>query len=145
MSKKTIRILIVDDHHMVRESWKTLLQSQEDMEVAGECDNGADAIEQSRLVEPDIILMDINMQPVNGFEATRQIVLQNPRIKIIGLSLNDQPSYVRKLLQLGAKGYVTKHAGPQELIQAIHQVNQGNKYISQDIRKKATDDFFNLE
>lgn len=145
MSKKTIRILIVDDHHMVRESWKTLLQSQEDMEVAGECDNGADAIEQSRLVEPDIILMDINMQPLNGFEATRQIVLQNPRIKIIGLSLNDQPSYVRKLLQLGAKGYVTKHAGPQELIQAIHQVNQGNKYISQDIRKKATDDFFNLE
>jgi DNA-binding NarL/FixJ family response regulator len=144
MQNKTIRVLIVDDHKLIRESWKALLQSEKNFEIVGEADNGTDAIMLSKTLRPDIVLMDINMHPVNGFDATREISNEFPQIKIIGLSLNDQPSYARKLFQMGAKAYVTKHAGPIELLLAIQEVMKGNRYICQDIKNKTTDDFFNF-
>jgi len=136
MKKGRIRIMIVDDHQMVRETWKTLLQVHDIFEIIGECDNGTEAIEMSRTLKPDIILMDINMYPVNGFDATREIIQFFPEARIIGLSVNDQPVYVRKLLQLGGKGYVTKHSTSEEMVIAIHEVIKGNTYICREIKNK---------
>lgn len=136
MKNERIRIMIVDDHMMVRETWKTLLEVQENFEIVGQCDNGADAIQMSQLLKPDVILMDINMYPVNGLDATREILQLDPHKKIIGLSVNDQAAYARKLLQLGARGYVTKHSTTEEMVIAIHEVIKGNIYICKEIKNK---------
>ncbi|HEU4901323.1 MAG TPA: response regulator transcription factor, partial [Flavisolibacter sp.] len=102
-----IRLVIVDDHRMMRETWKMILQRDPRIEVIAECASGEEAIQCADAQVPDVMLMDINMAPVNGFEATRKIAKAHPEIKIIGLSINNQPTYARNLMQLGAKGYVT--------------------------------------
>lgn len=136
MKKEPIRILIVDDHKLVRETWKMLLQLHESFEIAGECANGAEAIEKSQELKPDIILMDINMSPVNGFEATKKIIQLLPETGIIGLSVNNQAAYARHMLRMGAKGYVTKHSSPDEMITAILEVVKGNVYVCKEINDK---------
>jgi len=132
--------MIADDHKMVRETWKLLLQLQDSFEIVGECVNGAEAIEMSQVLKPDIILMDINMAPVNGFEATRKIIEVAPEIKIIGLSVNNLAAYARNMLRSGAKGYVTKHSSPEEMIAAIHEVIKGGTYICKEIKDKMKED-----
>jgi DNA-binding NarL/FixJ family response regulator len=139
MKNEPIRIMIVDDHKLVRETWKMLLQMHDSFEIVGECANGAEAIDQSQALKPDIILMDINMSPVNGFEATKKIIQLLPESRIIGLSVNNQVAYARKMLQLGAKGYVTKHSSPEEMIAAIIEVVKGNVYICKEIYDKMKD------
>ncbi|HEY0433843.1 MAG TPA: response regulator, partial [Chitinophagaceae bacterium] len=93
-------------------------------------------IETAATVEADVMLMDVNMQPVNGFEATKKIVRQSPSLKIIGVSVNSQPSYAKNMIQLGARGYVTKDCTKKEMIHAILTVYSGGRYISEEIRKK---------
>src|SRR6266498_4668611 len=136
MKSDQIRIVIVDDHPLVRETWKQLLELDKRLIVIAQCSNGAEAIDAANQHAPDIILMDINMKPVNGFEATRKIVNQNPKAKIIGMSVNNQPSYARNMLQLGAKGYVTKNSTKEEMINAIITVYNGGTFICEDIKKK---------
>jgi len=131
-----IRIIIVDDHQLVRETWKMLLHGNEGIEVIRECSSGADVIDIAPSLQPDVILMDINMSPVNGFEATRKIVKTCPNIRIIGVSVNNQPGYARNMLQLGARAYVTKNSPREEMIHAIREVMKGNTYICVDVRKK---------
>lgn len=113
-----------------------LLIGIENIQVAGKARNGEEAIALAKELSPDVILMDINMSPVNGFEATRKILKQNPVAKIIGLSLHKKSSYAKNLIQLGAKGYVTKSASHKEIIDAIEIVAAGGKYIDKHLKDK---------
>lgn len=139
MQHDKIRIVIVDDHQMIRETWKMILQREERIDVIGECASGAEAIEAAESLMPDVMLMDINMTPINGLEATKQIVAKNPAIKIIGVSINNQPSYARNMMQLGAKGYVTKNSPREEMVAAIMAVCEGKTYICKEIQDKMTE------
>jgi DNA-binding NarL/FixJ family response regulator len=101
-----------------------------------ECASGHEAISEATSSDPHVILMDINMAPVNGFEATKKILQKAPHIKIIGISINNQPSYARNIMQLGAKGYVTKNSSREEMITAIHEVMSGKTYICKEVQQK---------
>ncbi|MDQ3277060.1 MAG: response regulator transcription factor [Bacteroidota bacterium] len=134
--EQPIRLVIVDDHTLMRETWKMVLQQDPRIQVIAECASGDEAIHCAENDKPDVMLMDINMAPVNGFEATRKIARTNPEVKIIGLSINNQPAYAKNMLQLGAKGYVTKNSSSEELLQAIETVCKGGTYICREIRDK---------
>lgn len=136
MELDKIRVIIVDDHQLVRETWKMLLHGQEGIQVVHECSSGADVIDIAPKLLPDVILMDINMSPVNGFEATRKIVKTCPKTRIIGVSVNNQPAYARNMLQLGAMGYVTKNSTREEMIHAIKEVMKGNTYVCVDVKRR---------
>ena len=131
-----IRLAIVDDHEMIRQTWKMVLQRDKRIEVIAECSSGAEAIECAEKEMPDVILMDINMSPINGFEATQIISKAHPSIKIIGTSINNQSAYARNLMQVGAKGYVTKNSPSEEMIAAIVLVHEGGTYICKDVNDK---------
>ncbi|SRR5258705_6556340 len=135
-----IRIILVDDHDLVRESWKTLLDRENKFTVIAECRNGSEAIELAARLAPDIMLMDINMSPVNGFEATQKITECSPAVKIIGISINNNPRYATKMIGLGAKGFVTKTSAFSELKIAIQRVFDGENYICQEISKKLAEE-----
>ena len=135
-----IRLVIVDDHTLMRETWKMVLQRNPRIRVIAECVSGEEAIRCAESDQPDIMLMDINMAPVNGFEATRKIARAHPRVRIIGLSINNQPAYAKNMLQLGAKGYVTKNSPSEELLEAIQIVMDGGIYICREIKEKFPDD-----
>lgn len=131
--KKQITVLVADDSQLFRKSLTILISETIDLRVAGEASNGEEAISMAKDLRPDIILMDINMAPVNGFEATRKILKHNPAAKIIGLSVHSEATYAENLLKLGAKGYVTKDALYQEISDAIATVFNGGKYIAKDL------------
>lgn len=133
MNHECIRVIIVDDHQMVRETWKMLLETHQNIRVVQECASGAEAIASAPALDPHVILMDINMAPVNGFEATRRILSVAPHIRIIGVSVNNQPGYARNMLQLGARGYVTKNSSREEMILAIEEVMKGNVYVCKEV------------
>ena len=128
-----ITILIADDNKYIRETIRFLLSRFDHLKLIGEAESGEEAISLAKHLKPDIILIDINMSPINGFEATRKILKQNPLTKIIGLSVHKQPSYAKNILQLGAKGYVTKSSPHKEIIQAIIQVSEGKEYICSEL------------
>ena len=128
-----IRLVIVDDHTLMRETWKMMLQRDSRIEVIAECASGAEAIACAEIQKPDVMLMDINMSPINGFEATQKIARSQPFIKIIGLSINNQPTYARNMLQMGAKGYVTKNSSVEEMLKAIVTVNSGGTYVCNEV------------
>jgi two-component system, NarL family, invasion response regulator UvrY len=132
----TIRVAIVDDHEMIRQTWKMILQHHERIDVVAECASGREAIECAEKEAPDIMLMDINMSPVNGFEATRQIAQSFPQVKIIGISINNQPTYARNMLQSGAMGYVTKNSSREEMLNAIFTVYEGGTYVCREIKDR---------
>jgi DNA-binding NarL/FixJ family response regulator len=136
MNEGQIRIVLVDDHQMIRETWKLLLEQNDRFLIIAECTNGAEAIQAVNDLRPDVVLMDINMYPVNGFEATRKIIKQSPDAKIIGMSINNQPAYARNLLQLGAKGYMTKNCTKEEMTEAIIEVSSGKQYVCKEIKDK---------
>ena len=136
MEKTQIRVVLVDDHQMVRETWRLILERDKRIVVIGECCSGTEAIDSAINAKPDIMLMDINMSPVNGFEATRKIIRCCPEVKIIGVSVNNQPGYARNMLQLGAKGFVTKNSPQEEMMKAIFEVNKGRIYICDEVREK---------
>ncbi|HZH99947.1 MAG TPA: response regulator transcription factor [Flavisolibacter sp.] len=136
MENVQIRVVIVDDHQMVRETWKMLLDRDNRINVIGECASGEEAIVAAGQLKPDVMLMDINMYPMNGLEATREIILMYPQIKIIGVSINNQPTYARNMMQVGASGYVTKNSPREEMLQAIITVNSGETFICREIAEK---------
>src|SRR5690242_1440029 len=136
--QQQIRIILVDDHEAVRESWEFLLNRDVRFNVIGQCKNGEEAIEQASILTPDIMLMDINMSPVNGFEATQAINANTPSVKIICLSANTHPTYADKILSLGAKGFVTKSSPFDELTRAIVHVHGGGQYVCEEIRNDSS-------
>jgi DNA-binding NarL/FixJ family response regulator len=131
---EAISILIADDHKLIRDTWSFILNTDNRFKVVAECCNGEEAIEQAKQKRPQIVLMDINMTPVSGLEATRQIRKVSPGSKIIGVSMHSQPAYAKKMLQIGAKGYVTKNSSRDEMFKAIMEVYQGNRYICDEVK-----------
>jgi two-component system invasion response regulator UvrY len=129
-----IKLIIVDDHFHVREAWSWVLNQVPRLSVIAQCANGLEAIEAAKSLQPDVILMDINMTPVNGIEATRTIRAFAPHMKIIGVSVQAERSYVNEMLRNGANGYVTKNSPSTEMVMAIDEVLAGNTYICEEIR-----------
>lgn len=129
-----ITILLVDDHKLIRESWSFILNSDPRFLVVGETSNANDAIEIAKEKKPRIVLMDINMTPVNGFEATKLIRKFSPGSRVIGISMHSMPAYAKRMLQVGAVGYVTKNSSRDELLEAITEVNEGKKYICAEVK-----------
>ncbi len=134
-----ISILIADDHKSIRETWAYILNSDARFKVVASCENAEEAIKLTRQKHPDVVLMDINMAPFSGMEATRRIREEWPQSKIIGVTMHSQPSYARKMMQIGASGYVTKNSSREEMMEAIMEVHQGNKYVCNEIKDMLTD------
>ncbi|MDE3247910.1 MAG: response regulator transcription factor [Bacteroidota bacterium] len=134
-----ITILIADDHKLIRETWTYILNSDDRFEVVAECGDAEQAVELAKELAPDIVLMDINMAPFNGFEATEKIRKLSPETRIIGVSMHSQPAYAKKMLQVGARGYVTKNSSKEEMFAAIMDVYKGNKYVCDEIKTIISD------
>ena len=134
-----LSILLVDDHKLIRDSWSFILNSDPRFTVVGETSSGEEAIEIVRTKNPAIILMDVNMSPLNGFEATEQIHRMSPGTKVIAVSMHTMPAYAKRMLQLGAMGYVTKNSSKDEMITAIVEVSKGKKYICEEVKNILAD------
>lgn len=134
-----ISILIADDHKLIRETWSYILNNDPRFEVIAECGDSEMAVELSKTKRPQIVLMDINMSPISGFEATERIRKMSPMSRIIGVSMHSQPAYAKKMLQIGARGYVTKNSSKEEMIKAILEVYNGNKYICDEIKNNISE------
>lgn len=128
-----VKVLIADDHNMVREAWALLLSRDQRLSIVATCENGEQAIALCRKIAPDVVLMDINMAPVNGIEATKAIRQFSTEIKIIGISVHTDLPYLNALMLAGANGYVTKNSPAEEMIKAILLVMEGQQYFCKEI------------
>jgi two-component system response regulator NreC len=127
MSK--IRLLLADDHTVLRAGLKALFNAQPDMEVVAEASNGEEAVHMSRELSPDVVLMDITMPGISGFEATSEIRKQNPAVKILALTMHENDSYIHQMIRAGADSYVPKKAADTELMAAIRASYRGENFI----------------
>ncbi len=124
-----IRIMIVDDHQILRDGLKQMLSEEPDFTIVGEATNGKEAIERAPSILPDVILMDVSMPDMDGVEATARIHALQPHIKILALTMLDQGSFVQLMLRNGAHGYLLKDTGKEELVHAIREVNANKRYL----------------
>jgi DNA-binding NarL/FixJ family response regulator len=138
-----VPILLADDHAVVRQGLRTLLENQPDMKVIGEADNGRDAVKMARELNPEVIILDVAMPDMNGIEAARQITAESPDSKIIALSMHSQKRFVSEMLRAGASAYLPKTCDFQEVIEAIHSVKGGKIYLSPRIANTIIDDYVN--
>ncbi len=141
MSEKQVRVLIADDHDIVRAGIRMLLDAQPDMAVVGEASNGKEAVEMANTMQPDVVLMDISMPDVTGIEATREIKQTHSQIEIVGLTMHAEDRYFFQLLQAGASGYVVKGAAPHELLEAVRAAFRGEAYIHPSLQRKLIGDY----
>lgn len=129
-----ITILLADDHRLILESWKYLLENDTRFSVIALADNGKTAVELATTLKPKVVLLDINMKELDGFEATKLIRKCAPGTKVIGVSMHSMPAYAKKMIKFGASGYVTKNSSRGELIQAILDVCDGKTYVCDEIK-----------
>lgn len=133
-----IRIVLVDDHDLFRAGVRSILQNQDGMVVTGEYANGEDAITAIRNDPPDLVLMDVNMPGIGGIEATRKILQIAPGVRIIAITVLSDDPFPNQLLDAGARGYISKGSGSDEMLEAIGMVMRGQHYISSDVAQKLT-------
>ena len=146
MNKKT-RILLADDHAVVRQGFRMILGAQADMEIVGEAGNGREAVTMTEQLKPDVVVMDVAMPELNGIEATRRIAESQPHTKVLALSMHKDSVYVREILRAGARGYLLKDSIDVDLLAAVRAVAKGEGYLSpavsdtvlSDYRKHVTD------
>ncbi len=136
-----MRILIADDHVIVREGLRTLLEAQPDMEVVVEATDGEEAVSKTKEVQPDIVLMDITMPGMNGLEATRQIKEHCPDVRILALTMHESDEYFFKMLDVGASGYFVKGGSSAELVSALRAVWRGDVFLYPTMAKKLLSDY----
>jgi DNA-binding NarL/FixJ family response regulator len=136
-----IRILIVDDHAILRDGIRALLESESDISVIGEAEDGRTAVRLACQLKPDIVLMDIAMPLLNGLEATRQIRHDCPEVKVLVLSMHENDEYIRQALANGAMGYILKDATAHELIDAIHAIQNGEAILSPAITRLVIENY----
>lgn len=142
MSKK-IRVLLADDHDIVRDGIKLLLEREGEIQVIGEASNGAEALERVEELKPDITIMDISMPEMNGLDATKALTSKQPNAKVLILSMYDNDDYIMKSIEYGAKGFILKGANREDFIKAIHTVHEGQKYFSADVSAVIVDHYLN--
>ncbi|MHC4691238.1 MAG: response regulator transcription factor [Planctomycetota bacterium] len=135
----SIRILLADDHQMVREGIRSLLEKEHDIEVVGEAEEGRKAVELVKQLQPDMIVMDITMPNLNGVDATQQIVSEFPQTKVVALSMHFSRIFVLNMLKAGALGYILKGDSSEELIEGIRTVSEGGAYFSPKAAKTVTE------
>lgn len=138
---KQIRVMLAEDHAIVREGLRLLIEKQSDIELVCEAEDGRAAVECARELLPDVVIMDITMPNLNGVEATRQIIREFPQIKVIALSVHSNRRFVADMLEAGAVGYVLKECLFDELAQAIRAVSEGKTYLSSSITGVVVDDY----
>lgn len=141
----TIRLLLVDDHAVVRSGLKMLISGQKDMEIVGEAGSAAEAMTETERLQPTVILMDIGLPDKTGIEATRAIKAQFPDVNVVALTIHEDEEYFFQMLNAGASGYVPKRAAPEELITAIKAAALGEVYLYPSLAKLLVRDFFNTE
>jgi two-component system, NarL family, invasion response regulator UvrY len=143
--KKTINVMLVDDHAVVRFGFRMLLESTDDIKVVAEAESAEAAYQQIPTAKPDVIVMDISLGGTMGVEATRRILARDKTAKVLGLSSHEDPSYVRYMLKAGALGYLSKRSAPDELMHAIRQVAEGRMYIEASLSQRMALEEFNGE
>jgi two-component system response regulator NreC len=141
---KKIRLMLVDDHEVIRVGLKTFLQTQPDFEVVAEAGNGEDAVNRAMESHPDVILMDITMPGVDGMEATRRLRVLCPLCLVLALTVHDDKQYLMQMLAAGASGYITKQAAAEELVEAIHTIAAGNVYLQPALARWLLEDYQRL-
>lgn len=141
----TTRLLLVDDHEVVRSGLKMLLSAEDDVEIVGEAGTAADAIVVAGTVAPDVILMDIGLPDLSGIEATREIRKRFPKVAVVALTIHEDEEYFFKMLDAGAAGYVPKRAAPEELLTAIRAAAAGEVYLYPSLAKLLVTDYLNQE
>jgi DNA-binding NarL/FixJ family response regulator len=138
---KSIKVLLADDHTVVRQGLRSLLAAEPAFEVVGEADNGRQAVQLTHKLQPDVVVMDIAMPQLNGLEATRQILKEVPTAKVLILSSYGDDEYVHQLTEAGAAGYLIKQTAAHDLIKAIHEAHAGNAFFSPSISKRLLDSY----
>jgi DNA-binding NarL/FixJ family response regulator len=134
---KKLRILLADDHKMVREGLRLLIDGQPDMRVVGEAANGREVLQKAGELKPDVVVMDLSMPELNGLQATERLKAEAPEIKVVAITANEDESYLRQLCKVGAVGYVLKRSAGDELVKAIGAVARGGVYFEAALASKA--------
>jgi DNA-binding NarL/FixJ family response regulator len=138
---KRIRILLADDHAVVRQGFKMILGAQPDMEIVGEAGNGREAVELAESLKPEVVVMDVSMPELNGIEATRRLGESLPHTRVLALSMHKDSVYVREILRAGARGYLLKDSVAGDLVSAVRAVAAGEGYISPQVSTAVLDDY----
>jgi two-component system response regulator NreC len=136
-----IRILLADDHALVRHGFRMILAAQPDMEIAGEAGNGREAVELAQKLKPDVVVMDVAMPELNGIEATRRLIELSPRTRVLALSMHKDAVYVREILRAGARGYLLKDSADADLLAAVRAVAKGEGYLSPGVSDAVLSDY----
>jgi RNA polymerase sigma factor (sigma-70 family) len=141
VSSSTIRILLADDHTILRQGLKLILSSQPDLQVVGEAANGNEVVQLAQELRPDIVLLDVAMPELNGIDATRRMMETNPKLRILVLSMHKEAVYVREILRAGARGYLLKDVIDSELLSAVRSVARGDGYVSPAVSSALLSDY----
>ncbi len=141
----SIRILLVDDHVVVRMGLRMLLEPEPDIEIVGEADSASEGLNQVTSLEPDVILMDIGLPDISGIEATRNVKRVRPQTAVVALTIHEDEEYFFKMLDAGASGYVPKRAAPEELLTAIRTAARGEVYLYPTMAKLLVKDYLGLQ
>ncbi|HUB83372.1 MAG TPA: response regulator transcription factor [Bryobacteraceae bacterium] len=138
---KRIRILLADDHAVVRQGFRMILSAQSDLEIVGEAGNGREAVDLAASLRPDVVVMDVTMPELNGIEATRRLTSDNPHVRVVALSMHKDSVYVREILRAGARGYLLKDSVADDLVAAVRAVAGGEGYLSPAVSNAVLDDY----
>ncbi len=138
---RRIRILLADDHAVVRQGFKMILSAQPDMEIVGEAGNGREAVELAEQLHPDIVVMDVAMPELNGIEATRRLSASAPHSRVVALSMHKDSVYVREILRAGARGYLLKDSPAPDLLAAVRAVASGEGFLSPAVSDAVLNDY----
>lgn len=141
LNNKKIRVLLADDHTILRKGIRMLIDAQADMEVVGEAATGREAIETARNLKPDVIIMDVSMPELNGIEGTRQICDELTRTRVLALTMHKDSVYVREILRAGARGYLLKDTEDDDLLRAIRTIHRGEAFLSPAISDAVLTDY----
>lgn len=136
-----IRLLLVDDHEVVRRGLRMLLENEADLNIVGETNTGGGALEMVESLEPDVVIMDITLPDISGIDAARRIKEAHPEVAVVALTIHEDQQYFFEMLQVGASGYVPKRAAPDDLITAIRAAHRGEMYIYPSLAKLLVGDF----